>query len=121
MGVIAVYSPRELLSGSTTTQYIANPFAKPDAPTSNVWIDCTLQMINIWDTAAFGSFGIIEYEYVDNKGNIQTATFGDINNLNNLTTFQPTRMFVRGFLSVTVVFVSYNVSAQCRVVLWNWS
>ena len=120
MAVIAIYSPGELSTGtSNTTQYVANPFASPGNPASTVWIECDVQPVNIWDTAAFVLWGIIEYEYMDSNGNIQQASFGDVNNLSN-SSYLPTRMGVVNMVSVTLAFITVNVAGQCRVVLSQW-
>ena len=119
MSVISIYSPGELSGGSNTTQYVANPFASQGSPATDVWIECDLQMVNIWDTASFVLFGIIEYEYIDSSGNIQEASLGDVNNLGNIS-YLPTRLFVSSLLSVTLAYITTNVSAQCRVVLYQW-
>jgi hypothetical protein len=52
-------------------------------------------------------------EFVDDDGNAQQKSFGEINNLSGIYPDQlPTRLFINKFLSVTVAFTSSNVDVS---------
>jgi hypothetical protein len=121
MGVLAIYSPGILSSGGSTTQYVPNPWATPSSPASTVWVQCAINGLEIWDTAALIAFGIIEYESVDDHGHVHRTTFGDVGDLSDIYPDQlPSRLAIVNMLSVTLAFLAYNYSGTGEVTLFQW-
>jgi hypothetical protein len=110
MAVLEIYSPRFFSLYQNSTVYVANPWATKDKPASDIWIQCTINCLSTVSEQGFsGGIGIIEYEHVDEQGQIQRETFGGTTDLDQVSIFQlPPRLFVRRLVSVTVA----NIASQ---------
>ena len=121
MQIIAVFSPDWLVGSGQGTQFVPNPWGTPDAPASPVWIECTVPVIEVFDNPFLTMFGIIEIEYLDDNGQVQQQTFGDITNLDNVMPGDlPPRWYCPQLLSVTFAAVTYNASESATATLFLW-
>ena len=120
MTVLNIYSPPHITTGGTVTQFIANPWGSVDSPASDVWIQCTMSAIEGGDGWLIG-FGIIELEFLDDNGQVQRTSFGDISNLGNVAFLNlPQRNFVRRMLSVTIAGLVNGGRARGMTTLFLW-
>ena len=66
-------------------------------------------------------YGIIEYEYVDSSGRVQTTSLGDVNNLSTVIPESlPTSLFVRQLVSVTFAMISSNTVVAAVATFFQW-
>jgi hypothetical protein len=121
MSVVSIFSPDWFEGGQLGTQFVANPFGTADSPASDVWIQCAVPWSQAFDTPATEAFGIIEIEFVDDQGQTQQTTFGDVTNLSNVSPGDlPPRLFVSQLLSVTLAMLPYNTIQAGTVTLFQW-
>lgn len=121
MSVINIFSPGWIEGGANGTQFVGNPWGTPDAPASDVWIQCEVPWSQAFDTPAFAAFGIIEIEFLDDQGQTQQTTFGDITNLSSIHPGDlPPRLFVSNLLSVTLAMLPFNTIQAGTVNLFQW-
>jgi hypothetical protein len=105
----------------SATQYIPNPWGTEKTPSTDVWIQLTTASTTVWNTAGIAGFGIMEIEYIDDSGDVQAMTFGDITNLANVDFFNTPVIYYRpNMLSVTVAAASYNIDLICATTLMEW-
>jgi hypothetical protein len=115
MAVLNIFSPG-WFENTQSTQLVQNPWG-----TSDVWVQCTVSAFQINDTPSLVGFGIIEIEFLDNNGNPQSTTFGDLNNLNNVIPEDlPSRLFQPRMVSVTLALIGYNTGSAGTVTLFEW-
>ena len=123
MTVLNIFSPGWLdaLPGTQTTQFVPNPWGTAEAPATDVWVQCTMSALNVYDTPSLAGFGIIEFENLDSEGHVQQTQFGDPNNLANIEVESlPERLFIPQMLSVTLAFISAGIGAAGTVTLFEW-
>jgi hypothetical protein len=119
--VINIFSPGWVTSGSCITQFVPNPWGNPANPACDVWIECTITALTVWDTLSTTGFGIIEFESLDGNGRDQLTTFGDVTNLSNVNPGDlPARMFVPQLVSVTLALLNANTGSSGTVTLFQW-
>lgn len=121
MTVLNIYSPPHITTGGTVTQFIANPWGSADNPASDVWIQCTMSAIQGGGDLWLMGFGIIELDFLDDNGQFQRTTFGDVSNLGNVAPLDlPQRKFVRRMLSVTIAGLVGSGRARGMTTLFQW-
>lgn len=121
MTVLNIYSPPHITTGGTVTQFIANPWGSADDPASDVWIQCTMSAIQGGGDLWLMGFGIIELDFLDDNGQFQRTTFGDVSNLGNVAPLDlPQRKFVRRMLSVTIAGLVGSGRARGMTTLFQW-
>jgi hypothetical protein len=132
MTILAIFSPGPINNAggwgiTAVTQFVANPFATPGNPGSTVWIQCTPAAMEYYfgDDVGDAAIGVLEIEFLDQNGQIQTSTFGDVNDVTNNLSLDgimglPTTLAVTGFLSMTVLLLGYNVTTSGSVTLFEW-
>lgn len=121
MTVLNIYSPPHITTGGTVTQFIANPWGSADNPASDVWIQCTMSAIQGGGDLWLMGFGIIELDFLDDNGQFQLTTFGDVSNLGNVAPLNlPQRKFVRRMLSVTIAGLVGSGRARGMTTLFQW-
>jgi hypothetical protein len=121
MAILNIYSPGYPINPNSTL-YVANPWATPGNPATDVWLQCTTNCVSTDSGDGFLSVvGIIEYEYIDGNGNIQQVTFGDVTDLNNVDIFGlPPRLFVGQLVSVTTAYIGYQGGVAPCLTIFQW-
>jgi hypothetical protein len=123
MAVLSIFSPGWVTAASGTlfTQFVPNPFGTPNSPATDVWVQCTTSAFQVIDTPSLAGFAIIEFESLDSQGQVQRTTFGDVNNLANISPQDlPARLFVPQLLSVTLAVINASAGLAGTVTLFQW-
>jgi hypothetical protein len=120
VAILNIFSPG-WLTGGTSTQFVANPWASPGNPAQDIWVQCTSSSLQINDTPSLAGFGIIEFDFLDGEGRRRTTSFGDPGNLHNVIPENlPERMFIAQMLSVTLAMITYDTGSAGTVTLFQW-
>jgi hypothetical protein len=121
MSVLNIFSPGQLNTGTTVTQFIPNPWSSADNPAWDVWVQCTMSAIQVGGDLSLAGIGIVEIEFVDDQGQVQRTTFGDITNLSNVAPLDlQQRLFVPQMLSVTIAMIVGGGRATGITTLFQW-
>ncbi len=120
MAILNIFSPG-WVNGGTATQFITNPWAAPGRPAQDVWVQCTVPALQVNSDFCLGGFGIIEIEFLDDQGQFQRQTFGDVGNLDNVVPEDLVpRLFIPRMLSVTCAHIVADLRSSGTVTLFQW-
>lgn len=115
MAVLNIMTPGYFVGGMGT-QYVTNPWGNSD-----VWVLCSMSAFQVNDTGALAGYGIIEYEYLDSHGHMQTVQIADPSNLNDvIPEYLLQSYYITNMVSVTLAMITYNTGASGTVTLFQW-
>lgn len=116
MAVLNIMTPGYVIGGMFT-QFVSNPWGT----SGDVWVLCSMSAIQINDTGALAGYGIIEYEYLDSHGHMQTVQIADPSNLSEVFPEDLLQSyFIPNMVSVTLAMITYNTGVAGTVTLFQW-
>ncbi|MEO8813173.1 MAG: hypothetical protein ABI376_09720 [Caulobacteraceae bacterium] len=115
MAILNIFSPG-WVNGNTATQFVPNPWG-----TADVWVQCTVPAMQVNSDLCLGGFGIVEIDFLDDQGQVQTTRFGDPGNLGSVVPENlPPRLFQPRMVSVTLAHTVADLRSTGTVTLFQW-